>query len=174
MLDDQQRQVDSENTPTNVVVTTQSAPHIVERVETVPQTTQVDVYPAADNSTNELAVDRSGRSLRARGESLGQRRRYDVRKTIDYVWYALGVLEVVLAGRFFFELTAANSAAGFVKFVLSISQPFSWPFNGVFPIPRDGNNAFDTNVLIAMAVYALITWGITRFLAMTIEPPSVR
>lgn len=60
-----------------------------------------------------------------------------------------------------------------IALILGISHPFAWPFNGIFPVPRDGNNIFDTNVLIAMVVYAVIAWGITRLLAMTIESPSV-
>lgn len=172
MLNDQQRQSDSEIQPTNVVVTPQSPPRVVEHVDAVPQTTRVDVYPRDAGTVNELAVDRTGHQLRARQEVVRERR-FGVGKTIDLVWYVLGVLEVLLAGRFFFELTAANSAAGFVKLILGITQPFTWPFNGIFPVPQDGNNIFDTNILIAMAVYALLAWGITRLLAMSIEPPSV-
>jgi hypothetical protein len=171
MLNDQQRQLDAENQPTNVVVTTQSPAREVVREEALPQSTRVDVYPRGSGN-NELATDRNAQQLHTRQEVVG-RRRYDVGKTIDLCWYVLGVLEVVLTARFFFELTAANSAAGFVKFILAISQPFSWPFNGIFPVPRDGNNIFDTNILVAMVVYAVIAWGVTRLLAMTIEPPSV-
>jgi hypothetical protein len=86
---------------------------------------------------------------------------------------APGILEFVLIGRFFFEFTAANSAVGFVRLVLTISQPFSVPFKGISPIFRDGNNAFDANILIAMGTYALIVWGVPRFVAMQIEPSSV-
>jgi hypothetical protein len=130
------------------------------------------VYPRSADSTNELATDRGAHQLQARQEVVRQRR-FGIGKTIDLVWYAFGVLEVVLIARFFFELTAANSAAGFVKFILGLSQPFAWPFNSIFPVPRDGNNIFDTNILIGMVVYAVIAWGITRLLAMSIEPPSV-
>ena len=56
---------------------------------------------------------------------------------------------------------------------LEFPEPFAWRFNGIFPIPRDGNNVFDTNVLNEMVVYLVIAWGITRFLAMTIELPLV-
>jgi hypothetical protein len=102
-----------------------------------------------------------------------RRRRYRVGKAIDAVWYVLGVLEVVLALRFILKLTAANPAAGFVSLVFEVSDPFVWWFNGIFRVPREGNAIFDANILIGMAVYALIAWGITRLLAMTVEPPSV-
>jgi hypothetical protein len=52
-------------------VTTQSTPYVVERLETAPQTTRVEMYQATATSTNELAVDRGGRLLRTRRESFG-------------------------------------------------------------------------------------------------------
>src|SRR5206468_1396230 len=158
-------QLDSESQPPNVDVTTQSPTREVVREEALAQSTRVDVYPRSNSTNNELAADRNAEQLHVRQEVVGQRR-WNVGKTIDLCWYALGVLEVVLAPRFFFERTAANAAAGFVKFILAISQPFSWPFNGMFPVPRDGNNIFDTNILVAMVVYAGIAWGVTRLLAM--------
>jgi hypothetical protein len=172
MLNDQQRQSDPDRPATNVVVTTPPSTYTTERVETVPQTTRVDVYPQPAGTNNELARAPGAQPLHARQDVVRQRR-YKVGKSIDLVWYALGVLEVVLMIRFFFELTAANSAAGIVKFILAISQPFTWPFNGIYPVPREGNNILDPNILIAMIVFAGIAWGITRLLAMTIEPPSV-
>jgi YGGT family len=186
MVNDQPRQPDPENQPTNVVVTTQAPIHAVERevvlpqapiyaVErevVLPQVTRVDVYPPSAVNGNELATDVGSQQLRVRREVVRQRR-FGVGKTIDLIWYALGVLEVVLAARFFFELTAANSAAGFVKFIVAIAQPFAWPFDGIFPVPRDGSNVFDVNILVGMAVYVVIVWGITRLLEMSLEPPSV-
>ncbi len=172
MLNDQQRQLDRTSQPAIVGVTTPSPTPAVERQEVPAQSTQVEVYPQSTGANNALATDGGAHQLRARQEVVRQRR-FGVGKAIDLCWFALGLLEVVLTTRFFFELTAANSAAGFVKFILALSQPFAWPFNAIFPVPRDGNNIFDTNILIGMVVYAVIAWAITRLLAMTIEPPSV-
>ena len=172
MLNDQQQRSNPEDQPSSVVVTSQSSTPEVVVEQAVPQSTRVDVYPSNPTNGNELAADRGSQQLQARRDVV-QQRRFGVGKTIDLVWYALGVLEIVLAVRFFFELTAANSAAGFVRIIFAISQPFAWPFDGIFGIPRNGNNIFDTNILIGMVVYALIAWGITRLLAMAIEPPSV-
>jgi hypothetical protein len=172
MLNDQQRQADPDIQPANVVVTVPSPMPAAQRQEAPSQSTQVEVYPRSAGANDAPATDRGAQQLHARQEVVRQRR-FSVGKSIDLCWYALGVLEVALGVRFFFELTAANSAAGFVKFILAITQPFSWPFNGIFPVPRDGNNILDLNIIIAMGVYAGIAWGITRLLAMTIEPPSV-
>jgi YGGT family len=172
MSSNQQRPPDPEPRPTNVVVTTQAPIRARMREEPLPESTRVEVSPGTAANTTGLTADPAASPLRRSGDGVRQER-FAVGKLIDVCWYLLGVLEIVLAGRFFFELTAANSAAGLVRFVLAISQPFTWPFNGIFPIPRDGNNVFDPNVLIAMGVYVLLAWGITRLLAMTIEPPSV-
>jgi hypothetical protein len=56
---------------------------------------------------------------------------------------------------------------------VAIAQPFAWPFNGVFPVPRGGSNAFDVTILVGMAVYVVIAWGITRLREMSLEPPSM-
>ncbi len=100
------------------------------------------------------------------------RRRFTIGKLIDGWWYLIAVLEVFLAARFFFELTGANRAAGFVRFVYGLSEPFAWPFNAIFAVPRHAQYVFDPNVVIAMVVYALVGAGVARLLAMLIEPPS--
>jgi hypothetical protein len=180
MLNDQRRPSDPDSEETTEVVETTETPvrrtervERVQRVDPAVEQTRVEVDPESTTVVNELGVDPVERPLLTRREVVRERR-YSIGKTIDVIWYLLGLLEVLLAARFFFKLTAANSAAGFVTFINGITGPFVFPFNGIFPIPREGNNVFDTNILIAMIVYAVIFWGITRLLAMTIEPPSVR
>jgi hypothetical protein len=169
MLNDQQRSSNQEVQPTNVVVTTETPVTRMEPVVPLGGSTRVEV-----NQGN-TPVDRLMpiAPLRSNGE-VARQKRYNVGKIIDYCWYVLGLLEIILAVRFFFALTAANSAAGFVKFIFGISGPFAWGFNNIFPVPHDGNNVFDTNIIVAMVVYVGVAWGITRLLAMTIERPSVQ
>src|SRR5579859_5857297 len=133
MMSDQQERTTLESQPSSVVVSTQSSTPAVVVEEAVPQSTRVDVYPSGAATENELATNRGAQQLQTRREVVRQRR-FGVGKSIDLVWYALGVLEVVLAARFFFELTAANSAAGFVRFIFGISGPFAWPFDGIFTV----------------------------------------
>jgi hypothetical protein len=167
MLNDQQRSSDQVVQPTNVVVTSETPVTRMEPVVPIRGTTRVEVSPGS------TPVDRPMAPLGSSGDAARQQR-YSVGKIIDYCWYLLGLLEIILAVRFFFALTAANSAAGFVKFIFGLSGPFEWPFNNIFPVPHDGNNVFDTNIIVAMVVYVGVAWGITRLLAMTIERPSVR
>jgi hypothetical protein len=168
MFNDIGRRPDSGREPAQVVDSTDSADLALEPRDTDSVASRTTVRVGTPNPVADL----SARRLQEDPEAL-RRRRYSVGKSIDLVWYVLGVLEVVLALRFILLLTAANPAAGFVSLVYAVSGPFVWWFNGIFRVPREGNAVFDANILIAMAVYALIAWGITRLLALTVEPPSV-
>jgi hypothetical protein len=168
MLNDTERRPVPEREPAQVVVSTDS----IERDPKPGATDPVTSYSTVRVGTPNPTADLPARRLHEDPEAL-RRRRYSVGKAIDLVWYLLGVLEVMLALRFLLNLTAANPAAGFVSLIYAVSGPFVWWFNGIFWVPREGNAVFDANILIAMAVYALIAWGITRLLAMTVEPPSV-
>lgn len=81
-------------------------------------------------------------------------------------WYLLGILEALLAFRFFFKLFAANPNAGFTSFIYSVTSPFVSPFINVFRVPVSGGNVFEWTTLLAMAVYALIVWGVVRLFVM--------
>lgn len=82
------------------------------------------------------------------------------------IYYALGVLEVLLAFRFIFKLLGANPVSGFVIFLYSITNIFTAPFAGIFEsITTNGlsvQSVFEPATLIAMLVYGLIAWGIVK------------
>jgi hypothetical protein len=83
------------------------------------------------------------------------------------VWYLLGLLEILLAFRFFFLLFAANPSAGFSKFIYTVSYPFAMPFISVFGLSKVEGSVFEWTTLLAMLVYALIAWGIVKLLSMS-------
>jgi uncharacterized protein YggT (Ycf19 family) len=88
------------------------------------------------------------------------------------VWFIAGVILVILAFRFFFILAGANPSSGFVNFIYNISHPFAAPFFGIFGYEQNlGVGKFEFSTLVAMAVYALIAWGVARLL--TIRHPRV-
>lgn len=76
------------------------------------------------------------------------------------VYYVFGVIEVLLAMRFALLLFGANAAAGFVQFVYSVSSIFLAPFAAIFKTQTAAGATFEWSVLVAIAVYALIAWGI--------------
>jgi uncharacterized protein YggT (Ycf19 family) len=78
------------------------------------------------------------------------------------IYLLFGILEGVLAIRFVLTLLGANPAAGFAKFIHSISGPFLAPFAGLFGTTRIGGGVFDVSPLVAIAVYALIAWVLVK------------
>src|ERR1700722_2403649 len=78
------------------------------------------------------------------------------------VWYILGILEVLLAFRFFLKLFAANPYAGFTSFVYGVTWPFATPFLNVFRISKIEGSIFEWTTLLAMIVYWLIALAIIK------------
>jgi hypothetical protein len=87
------------------------------------------------------------------------------------VWYIAGVIITLLALRFVFVLLGANPNNGFVDFIYSVSYPFAAPFFGMFGYSTHyGVSRFEASTLVAIAIYALIAWGIARLI--TIRQPQ--
>ena len=89
----------------------------------------------------------------------------EVRRPIEavvsrVVMFVFGVIEVLIAIRFVFTLLGANAEAGFVKLVQDSSGVFMVPFNAIFKTQSVSGATFEWSALVAIAVYALIGWGI--------------
>lgn len=82
----------------------------------------------------------------------------------NIVYFIFGVIEVLLALRFALELFGANASAGFVQLVYNLSAPFMAPFAAVFGATRVENSVFDWSILLAIAIYALLAWGIASLI----------
>ncbi len=81
-------------------------------------------------------------------------------RTYQIIWYILGLIEVLLAFRFILLLLGANAQSGFVNFIYTLSSPFSAPFAGIFGVTNESGVVFEWTTLVAMAVYALVAYGI--------------
>jgi uncharacterized protein YggT (Ycf19 family) len=90
----------------------------------------------------------------------------DVTRTVsNVVWFITGVLLILLAFRFVLLLLAANQANAFANFIYTLSYPFAAPFFGLFGYTiHYGVSQFELSTLVAMAVYALIAFGIVRLI----------
>ncbi len=80
------------------------------------------------------------------------------------VWYILGLIEILLAFRFVLRMFCANAAAMFTSLIYAITAPMVYPFANVFRITRVEGATFEWMTLLAMAIYALIAWGIVKLL----------
>ena len=165
---------EAERPPVDVIVPRRTGPGNPPPVdEPAVEETEVNVYRrGAYNRDNRARVDayETERLARLREERARQRT-FAIGKAIDAVWLIVGIIEVLLLLRFVFELAGARNIAEFVQFLYGVTDPFLWPFSGIFAVPRHGLYVFDPNILIAMAIYALIGWVLARLLAFAIEPP---
>ena len=84
---------------------------------------------------------------RARGAARGS-------QFIDYAFYLIyGLLGLRLA----LALMAANSSAGFVRFIRAVTDPFYAPFRGIVASPSDADgHTLVLPLLLAIGVYALL------------------
>lgn len=89
---------------------------------------------------------------------------YQTKKAIfrsyQIIWYVLGVIEVLLAFRVILKFLGANAFSGFANFIYAISSPFAIPFSGILGTTASSNLVFEWSTLIAMAVYAIVAYGI--------------
>ncbi len=87
--------------------------------------------------------------------------------------YAIvSIIIVILAFRFMLLLLGANPDATFVEFVYAISAPFIAPFEAVFPDTEMDRAVFEWNSLLAIAVYAVIAWGVGSLLMWALRSSS--
>ncbi|HEX8227354.1 MAG TPA: hypothetical protein VF572_05805 [Candidatus Saccharimonadales bacterium] len=84
------------------------------------------------------------------------------------VWFIAGVILTLLALRFILALLGANAASGFVDFIYGVTAPLVAPFFGVFGYtPVLGSSRFELYTLLAMAIYALVAYGISKLANIT-------
>jgi hypothetical protein len=81
-----------------------------------------------------------------------------------FVWFIAGVLLVLLGFRFVLSLLGANTTNSFANFIYSASHPFVAPFFSLFNYKNYsyGVSHFEIYTLAAMAVYAIIAYGIVK------------
>ncbi len=87
-----------------------------------------------------------------------------VSQIIDYIFY---VIYALLAMRFLLALLAANSRAGFVQFIVTVTNPFYGPFKGIVdsPATSDGHTLM-VPIVVAIIAYVLLHLAINGILRM--------
>jgi len=126
------------------------------REETV--VTQQPGYAATEQVTRDVAAER----------------RLVLFQVTRIVWSLLGLLEILLGLRFMLKLIAANPNSGFAVFMYGITGPFMAPFKGLIGTPTSGGTILEVTTLIAMAIYALLFWGVVRVIQIVADRPSAR
>jgi YggT family protein len=78
------------------------------------------------------------------------------------IWLLAGLLEALLALRFFLKLIGANAASPFAHLLYGVTGVFLAPFAGLTGTPASGGLVLEISTVIAMIVYALLAWVIER------------
>jgi len=76
-------------------------------------------------------------------------------KVQSFIYFIGGALEVLLLFRLVFKMTGADSTSGFVSFIYNVTNIFVAPYAGF---------VFEPGTLFAMAVYAVLAWGIAKII----------
>jgi hypothetical protein len=89
-------------------------------------------------------------------------------KARKYVYYILGVLEVLFAIRLIFKLLGANPTSGFVSLIYSMTGLFLTPFTSIFRTAVtkgvETQSILEPATIIGMIVYSLVAWGIIKLI----------
>ncbi len=105
--------------------------------------------------------------------SLAEEGRYNFRAAA-VVGFIVGVADVLIAGRFLGKLLGASSQSAFVSFVYQVSSPLVAPFKGIFANAGSSTNTFETASLVAIAVYAVIGWGLVMLIRIVTAPRGTK
>ncbi len=85
-----------------------------------------------------------------------------VSQIVDYLFF---VLYALLGLRFLLALLAARSSAGFVQFIVTVTNPFYEPFRGIVGSPRTAEgHTLLLPIVIAIIVYILLHLAINGLL----------
>jgi hypothetical protein len=92
------------------------------------------------------------------------------------VYYIAGAIEVLILFRLVFKITGANPASGFVAFIYSLSDFFVFPFRAIFgnttAAGAETTAVFEPASLVAIAVIAILAWGIAKLIAILAGKPT--
>ena len=87
-----------------------------------------------------------------------------VSQVVDYIFF---VIYALLGMRFLLALMAARSTAGFVKFIVAVTNPFYLPFKGIVASPStDQGHTLMMPIIIAIIAYLLLHLAINGLLRM--------
>lgn len=79
------------------------------------------------------------------------------------IWYITGFIVALLLLRLVLLLLGANDSSAFVGFIYALSGLFAAPFFGIFNYqPTYGQFTFEISSIVAIIVYVLVGWGITK------------
>jgi hypothetical protein len=105
--------------------------------------------------------------------SITEEGRYNFRAAA-VVGFLVGVVDILIAARFLGKLFGASAQSAFVSFIYTVSGPLVAPFQGIFGNGGSAANSFETADLVAIAVYAVIGWGLVMLIRIITAPRGTK
>jgi len=99
--------------------------------------------------------------------------RYNFRAA-SVVGFLVGVVDILIAARFLGKLLGASTQTAFVSFINAVTGPLVAPFQGIFGNGGSKANSFETADLVAIAVYAVIGWGLVMLIRIVTAPRGTK
>ena len=126
-------------------------------------------YKETVTTSKDEGVDTTGAQVQQQSRKVNTEVAADGKSsTTNLVWYAVGLVEVLLAFRFVLKLLGANPTSGFVDFIYTVTGVLTAPFDNIFGVAKpeagDVQSVFEPSILVAAVVYALIGWGIVKLI----------
>ena len=91
---------------------------------------------------------------------------YETKKAIfrvyQVIWYALGIMETLIALRIFLKASGANPGSGFVNVIYSLSEPLVFPFASMFRTVIEAEFIFELHSFVAGIVWLLVATGLVE------------
>jgi hypothetical protein len=90
------------------------------------------------------------------------------------VGFIVGIIDILIAARFLGKLFGASAQSAFVSFIYTVSGPLVAPFQGIFGNGGSNANSFETADLVAIAVYAVVGWGLVMVIRIITAPRGTK
>jgi hypothetical protein len=97
--------------------------------------------------------------------SYEERKQQRIQRINRVLYFVVHVITIFLAIRFFLLLLGVNPENTFAIFIYGLTAPFAAPFTGLFgdtPDPTYGRAIFEAADLVAIAMYYLFAWIISK------------
>lgn len=88
-----------------------------------------------------------------------------------WIWYIVGIVDLLLVLGLLFKLFGARTV-GFVDFLYGLTNILTAPFRGIFAASQVEGAYFDTASIVAIIIYALLGWLISRLIDLATRPAN--
>lgn len=93
----------------------------------------------------------------------------------QFVWLVTGVVDIILALDFIFRAAGAHNT-GFAHYIYRLGNYLASPFSGIFntTVAANGASVMRWGDLLAIVVYAVAAWIVTRLVRIVANPGTGR